>query len=297
MKKVLIMMSTYNGEKYLKEQLDSLLKQKNVLINILIRDDGSTDSTLDILKEYRNDKISCLLEKNIGSTNSFFELIKNASLDYDYYAFCDQDDIWLEKKLEKGIYNLTKFSHDKPSLYYSSQILIDSNATILNEHILANNRSIKANFIFNQMAGCSAIFNKKLLEILKQYIPKNIKGHDVWCYKVCACFSSNIYVDKNSYILYRQHENNVVGIDNRIRGKFLRAKKYIFDYSISNYAKELLIGYAKELSEEWKVFLKTIIDSNKNFSSRISLLKDKQIKFNSLFLRIIFIIKVIIKKI
>lgn len=297
MKKVLVLLSTYNGEKYLIDQINSLMSQKMVDVNVLVRDDGSTDSTVNILKKNMNKRIKCVFGTNLGASKSFFELINMATLDYDYYAFCDQDDVWLENKLEKALDKLECFDDYNPSLYYSGQILTDKELRTISNHVLDVNRSIKANWIFNQMAGCTAVFNKRLLELMKQYIPKKIKYHDVWCYKLCACFDGNIYVDSNGYILYRQHEDNVIGMNSGLRGKFNRAYKYIFLYKCSDFAEEILNGYKDQLSDKWVHFLGNIISSNTTSSNRYELISDKEICFNSAFLKILFFIKVMLKKI
>ena len=103
-KEVVILISTYNGEKYLAEQLDSLLNQTYQNIKIFIRDDGSKDKTIDIIKEYqkKSEKIFLTEGKNIGFINSFFELLK-LSNNADYYAYCDQDDVWMEDKIERAV--------------------------------------------------------------------------------------------------------------------------------------------------------------------------------------------------
>ena len=102
--KVLILVSTYNGEKYLPEQLDSLYAQEGVDIHILVRDDGSKDNTIGILKNYQGSKgkMTIIEGENIGAGQSFLALINEATTnypDYDYYAFCDQDDVWYGNKV------------------------------------------------------------------------------------------------------------------------------------------------------------------------------------------------------
>lgn len=294
--KILVLMSTYNGEKYIKEMIDSILNQKDVDVNILIRDDGSKDETVDIIKQYSN-RIKLIEGKNKGCTDSFFELIMNAPLEYDYYALCDQDDYWLEEKMISAIEKIKDFSEDSPNLYYSGQIITDQNLNRVSVHNLNTKRTPKANFIFNNMAGCTSVFNKKMLEILKLYYPKNVKGHDNWIYKVCVAFNGNIYADFNSYILYRQHGNNVVGLNNSVKGKVDRAIKQINNINPGLYSKELINGYSSYLANESIDFLNQIINSKKSISSKLKLLFRKDIKFNDISLRIIFIIKLLIGKI
>ena len=98
-------MSTYNGEKYLREQIDSILNQDYPEISLLIRDDGSTDGTVDILKEYAQKyrDIDYYVGENLGVQNSFFDLMKRADKRAYYYAFADQDDVWLPGKIKRAI--------------------------------------------------------------------------------------------------------------------------------------------------------------------------------------------------
>ena len=105
MKKVQILMSTYNGEKYVNEQIDSLLQQDHTNLEILIRDDGSKDSTVSILEEYHkeNPNIKLIIDKNKGVISSFFELAMKASEEADYFAFCDQDDYWKPQKISRAV--------------------------------------------------------------------------------------------------------------------------------------------------------------------------------------------------
>jgi rhamnosyltransferase len=297
MDKVLILLSTYNGEKYLPELITSLLEQKKVNIHILVRDDGSTDKTVSLLRAIDDIRLELYIGENKRAVGSFLDLIQRASLNYDYYAFCDQDDVWLDDKLNTAICKLSNVDRTIPSLYYSGQIITDSNLNILYKHNIDTKRSVKANCIFNQMAGCTAVFNQALLQALKKYIPKNVYGHDVWCYRVCAALGGNIVVDSEGRILYRQHGDNVVGLQNGWKGKVIRAKEYIFKYNASSYAEELLAGYADELSDEWVEFLKLIVSSNKSLKLKHQLLKCNAVIFNNKYLRLLFIIKVLIGKI
>ena len=127
MKIVCVLLSTYNGEKYLKEQLDSVLNQKDITLNFLVRDDGSTDSTIDILKQYEKEgKIKLIVGKNIGYKKSFYELAKLAPLS-DYYAFCDQDDVWDDDKLITAVNMLERENNSIPLLYFSALRVVNNN--------------------------------------------------------------------------------------------------------------------------------------------------------------------------
>ena len=117
-KKVAVLISTYNGEKYIKEQIDSILNQTYKNIEIVIRDDGSSDSTIEIIKEYQKKHSNIILKEgtNVGFIKSFFQLLGLA--DSDYYAYCDQDDVWMENKIELAVNALNEADNTKPNMVF-----------------------------------------------------------------------------------------------------------------------------------------------------------------------------------
>ena len=121
---VAVIMSTYNGEKFLDEQINSILSQKDVVVHLYVRDDGSTDSTRQILSntQKNNKNLHLFFENNIGVGNSFMKCLYYAKANYDYYAFSDQDDIWLPEKLIKAI---TFLEENHKELYCSNQMCVD----------------------------------------------------------------------------------------------------------------------------------------------------------------------------
>lgn len=127
MYKVAILMSTYNGSRYLSEQIDSILCQEGADVTLYIRDDGSSDQTIDIIKKYAKKYQNIILTtgQNVGVGNSFMQLVYDCPDDFDYYAFSDQDDIWLKEKLKVAIDNIKQ--KDTPTLYASNQMLVDEN--------------------------------------------------------------------------------------------------------------------------------------------------------------------------
>ena len=130
-KKVAVLISTYNGEKYLKEQLDSILNQTYQNIEIVIRDDGSNDSTRDIIREYQQKYANIELKEgtNIGFIKSFFKLLELANA--DYYAYCDQDDIWLENKIELAVNALNQADNTKPNMVFGNSDYYDENMNFI----------------------------------------------------------------------------------------------------------------------------------------------------------------------
>lgn len=211
-------MSTYNGQSFLQEQLDSLLNQKDVLVNILIRDDGSNDNTKTIIKETQasHDRIFIrLIEgQNIGWRESFFELVKIAwreYSEYDFFAFCDQDDVWMPQKLKSAYTKLIKMPEWRPRLYCSNLMYFKGG---INYGIIRNipkYPDLKQSLIRNYATGCTIVFDKNLLSLVACNLPKIEVAHDWWFYLVSVS-CGNVYIDNESFILYRQHENNQIGL-------------------------------------------------------------------------------------
>lgn len=216
--KVAVLMSSYNGQKYIRDQIESILNQQDVKVDLYIRDDGSSDDTLNIIKEYK--EITLYQGKNIGVGNSFMDLVYCVPKKYDYYAFSDQDDIWLKNKL---IVAIKKIRNNTGSiLYCSNQILVDKN---LNKIGVRYNEipdtSCEQIFSVNKVSGCTMVWNKDLQKLLYDKQPSQellkCRIHDVWV-AIVASITGKIIYDPKGYILYRQHENNVVGgiEDNRL---------------------------------------------------------------------------------
>ena len=231
MKKVQILMSTYNGETYLSKQIDSILAQNYPAIQLLIRDDGSKDNTKEILKEYENkfEQITVIYGENVGVNGSFFSLVEMS--DADYIAFADQDDIWLPDKVKKAVEQLEQVQG--AALYACNKILIDGNDNIIKEN---DGRKMAPSFsnalVESICTGCTIVMNRKLTEQLKIHIPEHAVLHDWWCYLLAAYLGTVIY-DENAYIWYRQHENNVVGAANHIWDKI----KFNVHYILKNRGK------------------------------------------------------------
>ena len=262
MKKVLILMSTYNGEKYLKDQIESILQQTYKYIDVLVRDDGSTDGTASILNHYQDlGKLKWYSGNNLKPARSFMDLVNNCDSTYDFYAFADQDDIWLPNKIEKAVLQLT--NDTKPALYYCAT----NNVTSELEHIDFYFRNPKAAKSFKTslktgclIPGCTMVFNNLLLMNIRKYNPQYIGMHDIWLHIVCLAIGGAVYADEQPYIQYRQHSNNAVG--SKKRGFAYRIKRFFGKpHDFSSVAKEILIGYGDEINDDSKVFL----ESNSNY--------------------------------
>lgn len=218
---IAVLMSTYNGEKYLSEQLDSIFCQENVEVYLFIRDDGSTDNTINIIQsrpEYR-ERIILLKGVNVGSTLSFYEIIRFANKyerTFKYYAFADQDDVWLPNKLFTAIKKLQTYDDNVPNLYYSNLKVVDENLNYKYErfskkYVTNTKKQIMAEIC---TLGCTCVFNKNALAHMCILNNDELEYHDNWILWVCS-FLGNCFYDENSYILYRQHGNNTSGSVNK----------------------------------------------------------------------------------
>lgn len=225
MHKVAVLMSTYNGEEYLREQIESILAQEDVDVTLYIRDDGSSDSTIEIVQEYQKKHSNIKLDvgNNMGVGNSFMQLVYDCPDEYDYYAFSDQDDVWLPEKLKKAVEMIEEC--EKPVLYCSNQVLVDKDLKIIGmRHNQKPDISYKQIMCQNKITGCTMVWNKAMNDLLSEEkrrpTPELLRCriHDVWVAMV-ASVSGIIKYDDKGYILYRQHENNVVGVrkDNLIK--------------------------------------------------------------------------------
>lgn len=218
MQKVAVLMSTYNGELFIREQIDSIISQEGVLVDLFIRDDGSKDRTLTIIQEYSKhyENIKAFAGENIGVGGSFMDLVFSVPKTYDYYAFADQDDVWMNNKMFEAVRKISMI--ETPILYASNQTLVDSQLNVIG---LRFNEipsvSYKQILCHNQLSGCTMVWNNRFHTILSDRGRQpsanllKIRIHDVWVAMVAAVMGTIVF-DEESYILYRQHENNVVGV-------------------------------------------------------------------------------------
>ena len=289
--KLIVLMSTYNGEKYLREQLESLVSQDLRPTKILIRDDGSNDSTLDILKQYSNsyDFIEYYQGENIGPAKSFFELINKAE-GYDYYSLCDQDDVWFKDKLKVAVETLEQEKDkDIPMLYCSKVVFTDANLNVINANIskLYGYTDFAHSLLYQTAPGCTMVFNEKAREkVIKYDMNKEYCIiHDSIIHKVCTMFGKMI-LDETPHMYYRQHGGNVIGLPtNKYQQFILRIKRY-FNGDNKNYrsdtAKSLLNVYGNECDKDKKELLNIVGNYVKNKELKKQLLNKAIFKTNTI---------------
>ena len=285
--KVLVLVSTYNGERFLRQQLDSIIGQQGVEVSILVRDDGSSDSTIQILDEYEKKypNFQYYQGTNAGPCMSFFDLLKHAE-GYDFYAFSDQDDVWDNDKLLSAIHHLEKEPKNIPVLYCSNLKVVDENQNFCRTaHAFSYDTNKKYSGLVDFFAvGCTEVFNQKAADFTKEHIRKDCLMHDSWLFMICNFFGRVIY-DSTAHINYRQHGHNVVGTNMDWKSKLNARIKRAADRSIQPRLKNaeiILDEFGDMLDKKDLLKTKRIVDYKKSFMDWVKLLFDFEIRSNHL---------------
>lgn len=220
---VAVLMSTYNGQKYVAEQIDSILAQNLMggVIHLYIRDDGSSDATVRILKKYASEyeNITIINQEqieNLGIQKSFLSLLEYAFQDpeNDYFAFSDQDDVWREDKLDAAVKRLqNERTNPKGKLYYSNKRFVDRNLNTIREENIAFYDDIYEVLWRSLAFGCTMVFDRNLAMYCVRHHPVSPIMHDSWIYHVAKCIGSTVIFDETPHILYRQHGDNSIGME------------------------------------------------------------------------------------
>lgn len=274
-----VFLSTYNGSEYLAEQLDSLLAQKDVAVAINVRDDGSTDETVAILEHYSklDNRVSYRKGVNLGFAQSFFDILKNCGK-ADFYAFCDQDDVWDNDKLSSAVKMMKQAKNDVPVMYYSNLRVVDKDLSFLRvahsrPHIHINKYSA---LIENAATGCTIVINKSAADLIKDRLPRQCQLHDWWIYLVCV-FLGNVVYDTIPHISYRQHGNNVIGTFKKRKslGNYIKRFSRLFNRNLQPSRKNalgFLESYGDLVSDDDLIVISKLAFYKQSLLSRISLL-------------------------
>ena len=262
MSRIAVMMSTYNGEKYLRQQIDTILGQKGDFeLQLFVRDDGSKDNTVDILEEYKNKYgIEWYQGQNCGSAKSFMELVHRIE-GYDYYVFADQDDFWLDNKIASGI---AKLDNMEPELYCGNGMVVDENLVYSGINVYKKAPSVDFNTVTcaGGLLGCTMIFNEKLSQIIRTHnMPNSMVMHDFYVALICMGVGGKIYYDEIPYIKYRQHGSNVVGVSRGVIGKIKDRLNSILKkqkISLQEQARDIVDNYEDIILERNINFLRVV---------------------------------------
>ncbi|MDT2755347.1 glycosyltransferase [Enterococcus pseudoavium] len=299
MKKVIILMSTYNGQKYLEEQLDSIILQTYSEIEIYIRDDGSSDETIDILKRYCKNytNINVDFGENVGYPECFYKLT-DKKLDGDYFMFADQDDYWLPFKVERAVKSLTSESSNGSVCYYSSYNICDNNLNFIRESPNKDKKFTLKDTLF-EVCGLefTMALNRQAFDLLNIYRPINSSARGTW---MSMLFSSSgkVLYDNVATANYRRHEDAVTSPNMGNLGLFLwRVKKFLLGENLNNYKnmlKEFREIMGDNLSTQEKEILSIFCENHDFFGSTKKIFYPQRLRssiLDELQLRILFLLK------
>lgn len=231
--KVAILLSAYNGERYLRKQIESIQAQTANNWELFIRDDGSTDRTPEIIRSFAEENLQIHFvnennRRNFGVKKSFLTLLSSVSA--DFYMFSDQDDYWLPTKVSDTLAVMERDSQLIPQLVFTDLKLVDANLDVISETTLGNvdvNYWIRANnlFIDNVVTGCTVMINEALKQRGGAIDASNIVMHDWWFALLASQVGEVKYLDQAT-ILYRQHGDNQVGIDSNLLKKIAKMSHF-----------------------------------------------------------------------
>ena len=279
---VAVIMSTYNGEKYLSEQIDSILAQKDVHVELFIRDDGSQDSTREIISEYADkyDNVHAEFGGNIGCRMSFIHTLASVP-EFDYYAFSDQDDYWKQEKLITAVNAIQQKEavrgKDILVLWYSNLYVADEALNIIRKTKLDKRiLSLEGMTLRQSLAGCTMVMNSALRKIIVSKVTDDIMklfGHDRIEIPLVLASGGELICDSNAYIYYRQHGKNLVGSPSKLIPRI----KYEWKHLINGHgleekrAKLLLQVWGDEFTPNARKILRRIANYRENWLYRLEI--------------------------
>lgn len=296
---ILVLLSSYNGEKYIEEQVNSILAQEGVKVKLFVRDDGSSDRTPQILERYKQEgKLDYYIGDNIGWKKSFMQLVRDAP-DSDYYAFADQDDHWLPKKLNKAI-ECMKMMSPGPQLYNSNGLLWKNGKVVGKVSPKVQKFNKYSYFISPLGQGCTQVFNREFFKIVREKYPRIELPHDALFARLATLLGA-YYYDSNAYILYRQHDNNQIGAETSFKEKtIVRVKRYAKInriHYLDIFANEILYCYGDLMDKESYDICYNVANYRKSVRSFLVLFFSPKYRCNNILATLGFKFHVFMRKI
>ena len=306
-RKVAIVLGFYEGYEFINRQLQSIFNQTHQEFIIFVTDDNSKDKfSLDKLNINESNKKKIRIKirnNNIGYAQNFLNALVSIDGHFDYYAFSDQDDIWHREKLEKAINSLEEYPYDQPNLYGSRTELIGTREEIkLGKSIeFKKSPSFQNAITQNIFGGNTMVFNRNAFDLIcSSNINQKIIAHDWWCYQIISGAGGNVFYDKNIYLKYRQHNNNLIGSNITLKDKWMRFCKVVnSNFKIQNdYNLKAIINNQNILIKSNRITLNNFVKARKSsFFGRIFYFLKSGVYRQTLIGNIALFIGIVIKKV
>jgi len=274
MHRVEVLMSTYNAMKFGAAQLSSILAQAGVEVQLRVRDDGSTDGTQQWLDaEAAKGHLVWWQGENLKPARSFMELLEKADEEAGYYAFADQDDIWLSDKLHAAVARLEK-SGDAPALYFSRTQPVNEQMEPLPALTFTPRVTFGEALMCHVATGHTMVMNASLRRVLLHYRPEFLPMHDMWVYLVALAVGAKVYYDEKPHVHYRQHSENVLGIRETACARWKRRWTEWREgkQEFSQLAEEVRKGFFEMMPDDERRVLTLFLDAKHRCLSRVRLL-------------------------
>jgi glycosyltransferase involved in cell wall biosynthesis len=295
-----ILLATYNGEKYLSEFFESLTNQSCKNFLLIVRDDESSDNTLNIISNYSNKLNITLLNSNIrlGAACNFIQLLIESGDEFDNYFFADQDDYWHPNKIERAQVNLAEYDN-LPTMYCAGLELVDSDLSHISFTPLPRVIDLNNALVENIVTGCTIAINSKARHFVIDHLPRKFSMHDWWFYIVFSALGKIVYDDYVS-LKYRQHSHNTIGsakniyqdLNKKLKRFFSKRKSGVF--SIADQSKEFDRCYGRFLSIQQRKLVQDLIVEKASILGRVRLAFSsrfiRQKKVDTIILRILFLL-------
>lgn len=272
--RVEVLMSTYNAMKFGVAQLSSILAQAGVKVQLRVRDDGSSDGTQQWLDaEAAKEHLVWWQGENLKPARSFMELLEKADEEVGYYAFADQDDIWLSDKLNAAVARLEK-SGDVPALYFSRTQPVNEQMEPLPALTFTPRVTFGEALMCHVATGHTMVMNASLRRVLLHYRPAFLPMHDMWVYLVALAVGAKVYYDEKPHVYYRQHSENVLGASESAYARWCRRWTEWREgrQEFSRLAEEVRKGFFEMMPDDERRVLTLFLDAKHRCLSRVQLL-------------------------
>lgn len=298
--RVAVLLSTYNGGRYLAAFLEGIARQTFKNFELIIRDDGSTDNTVDVLRSFEH-LISIRWMTpgdNLGAARSFMQLLSECGGQYDFYLFADQDDFWYPEKLALAVSALTPIARF-PALYFSRLEVVTESLTHIRHSSVPRLATFDNVLVENVATGCTIAMNSAARAVILKSKPVEIIMHDWWCHLVISAFGKIIY-DETPTLKYRQHGANVVGVSmGLLDGVARRVQRFTERqatgvFGVSAQAAEFLRCFRHELSAEQVKAIEDLLRGKHSLRHRFPLVWTRRFQrqrlMDTFILRVLFLL-------